>query len=265
MGKIILTALIICLSVFSSRAQDLITCTDGSDILAKIVSTNVGETQFKYWGDSSNTVYVLPNSSILMVRYENGEVVIYPAGKDVLNGGSAPVVQKETPGWSSFARPGMDYDEYKDYYDPWRYVPSVGDPYSRGLAAVGSVLFTGLGQGINGEWGKALNYFGLYWGFRLLAWATADELSFDNGYSVRYSGFSALLRLGATAVKVCSVVNAVRMAKIKNMYYQDLRRGAFSGVQFDVQPFLASAPSYGIGGTAGDLGPVAGLTFSLKF
>nr|MCR5518949.1 hypothetical protein [Bacteroidales bacterium] len=66
-------------------------------------------------------------------------------------------------------------------------------------------------------------------------------------------------------VKVCSVVNAVRMAKIKNMYYQDLHKNGYAGLQFDVQPFVASAPSYGIGGTAGDLGPVAGLTFSLRF
>ena len=266
MRKFIIVALA-SLAAFTSKAQDVITRFDGTDILAIIQSADDDHILFKYWKDTVDQLYEIDNSDVLMVRYNDGRCVVYPAGQKVLEGmntPSSPVM--EEPAWSSFARPGMSYNEYKDYYNPKRYNRYYDDPYSPGLAGWGSFFFTGLGQGFDGEWGRAASYFGLYWGFRLLAWGTADELSFDNGYYVSYSGISALLRLGATVVKICSIVDAVRVAKIKNMYHQDLNRSRYAGnVQFDVQPFFASAPSYGIGSNAGDLRPVTGLSLRMSF
>ncbi|MCR4571580.1 MAG: hypothetical protein K5652_05215 [Bacteroidales bacterium] len=256
------------LAAFTSKAQDVITRFDGTDILAIIQSTDNDRILFKYWKDTADHLYEIDNSDVLMVRYNDGRCVVYPEGQKVLEGINAPAVPvEEEPAWSSFARPGMSYDEYKNWYDHRAYIPSRHDPYNPSTAGWCSFFFTGLGQGIDGEWGRAAGYFGLYWGFRLLAWSTADELDFDNGYHVSYSGISALLRLSATVVKVCSIVDAVRMAKVKNMYHQDLRHSGYAGnVQFDVQPFFANAaPSYGIGSSAGDLRPVTGLSFRLSF
>lgn len=266
MRKFIIVALA-SLAAFTSKAQDVITRFDGTDILAIIQSADDDHILFKYWKDTVDQLYEIDNSDVLMVRYNDGRCVVYPAGQKVLEGmntPSSPVM--EEPAWSSFARPGMSYNEYKNWYNPKMYTPSRHDPYNPSTAGWCSFFFTGLGQGIDGEWGRAGTYFGLYWGFRLLAWGTADELSFDNGYYVSYSGVSALLRLGATVVKICSIVDAVRVAKVKNMYHQDLRGSGYAGnVQFDVQPFFASAPSYGIGSNAGDLRPVTGLSFRLSF
>ena len=257
---ILIFTLLAALTVLPAGAQDVITRRDGSEIMAVVREVGTNEVKFIYWNDLQGPVHVIPASDILMIRYQNGHSEVFPAGQKVLDG-MAPAPQVSgTPSWSSIARPGMEYSEYKDYYDPHIYTPRYTDPYSRAWAGAGSFLLTGLGQGIDGEWARAGGFFAAYWGFRLAAWATADYVDFDNGYHVNYSGISALLRLGATAVKVWSIFNAVRVAKIKNMYYQDLHKG-YSGTGFDVKPFLTCTPE----GTAGVMQPAAGLSLCMKF
>ena len=61
---------------------------------------------------------------------------------------------------------------------------------------------------------------------------------------------------GMLAVEICAIVDACRVAKVKNMYYQDLRRSNYS---FELRPSVDYIRK------AGGVQPVAGLTFAMKF
>ena len=58
-------------------------------------------------------------------------------------------------------------------------------------------------------------------------------------------------------IEICAIVDAVRVAKVKNMYEQDLRKQ----YSFDVDFY----PSVNYVQTAGGVRPAAGLTLALKF
>ena len=260
-------------SALSLNAQDVITRTDGTEIIGRIIESNEKTVKYKSWTDPQGPTYFIPSSDILMIRYDDGQSEVFPAGRAVLsgmnsgNGLNSPVA----PAYRSAVMPGLKYRDIKDLYDPYFYSHQPGDPYSRFLAGTGSFFFTGLGQGIDGEWGRAFNFFAAYWGLRALAWATADYVYYDfsNGFhsDVSYNGISAVFRLGVTAMKIWSIVDAIRVAKVKNMYHQDLRRG-YSGLDFKVEPFLSMEPSvapYGIEAAMQKRQPVAGLSLRVSF
>ena len=63
---------------------------------------------------------------------------------------------------------------------------------------------------------------------------------------------------GALALNICSIVDAVRVAKVRNMYEADLRR---QGYVYDVDLY----PSVNYVRTGSGLKPTAGMTLALKF
>ena len=58
-------------------------------------------------------------------------------------------------------------------------------------------------------------------------------------------------------IDICAIVDAVRVAKVKNMYEQDLRKKYTFDVDFH--------PSVNYIQTANGVQPTAGLTLALKF
>ena len=84
MKRIALSILITLATVFSSKAQDIITCVDGSDIIATVLNVNPDGVQFKYFADPEGQTYMLPENAILMIRYANGQTGIFPEGYKVL-------------------------------------------------------------------------------------------------------------------------------------------------------------------------------------
>ena len=269
MKRLVFVIAVTLVSAFSLTAQDVITCADGSEIIGRVVEMSESSVKYKAWSNLQGPTYFLPSSEVLMIRFENGNSEILPAGRAVLDdirrGSRMPSAPEP---YQAAIMPGMKYRDIKDLYDPYRYVPQYCDPYSRFWAGTGSFLFTGLGQGIDGEWGRALGFFAAYWGCRGLAWATADYVYYDfsDGIhsDVSYSGISALFRIGATAIKIWSILDAIRVAKVKNMYHQELNRG-YSGIDFKVEPFLCMEPSYGIGNAMQKRQPVAGLSLRMSF
>ena len=153
-------------------------------------------------------------------------------------------------------RPGMKYREYKDLYYAGNYVRLPGDPYSPALLGIASYFVPGLGQAVAGEWGRALRFFG---GCLLGGIVPAALAGYKDG-----AFLEAGLLLYITGYLTCdiwSTCDAVRVAKIKNMYYQDLRQQR-AAMDWKIEPFFAAAPK---SGSAARTTPTAGLSLRITF
>lgn len=181
----------------------------------------------------------------------------------VLAGAQAPAA---TPGGEAAEdrvgeiRPGMKYSQYKDYYYPGFYVRQSDDPYDPLLLSLVSCYVPGLGQAAAGEWGRGLRFLG---GFFLSAIARGTLATFNDGAYEEAGNLIALS--GILTCYIWNICDAARVAKIKNMYYQDLRVQG-STMDWKVEPFLAAAPKSGpAAGPAAGTTPTAGLSFKISF
>lgn len=173
--------------------------------------------------------------------------------------------------------PGMKYKDVKDLYEPKAYVPQPMDPYSRGWAGVASFVIPGLGQVICGESGRGLAFFGGNLAASIVA-NTGLKKFLNNvdtdgngkvtGYTDEHAAKQGIkMALGAMlcglVVEIWSTADAVRVAKVKNMYYQDLYRGR-SSVDMHFEPFFTFAPS-SVAVTGNACQPAAGMSMKLSF
>ena len=155
-------------------------------------------------------------------------------------------------------QPGMRYKHYKALYDPKTYDRQPGDRYIPAVSSVCSVLIPGLGQMICGEVGRGFAYLGGAAGSLLVGTYGGIAMVFvypPMADFVLLAGF-----LGYLALDVCAAVDAVRVAKVKNMYEQDLRRQQLSStLDVRLQPYVSSLS------TAMVRTPVAGVSLAVSF
>ena len=162
---------------------------------------------------------------------------------------------------------GMKYREYKNYYNPRFYYRDVDDVFSPEIAGIASFFIPGLGQCVDEEWGRGIGFFAANFGLNLVVLGslvavvshnneTTDELGGDGGAVALLCG--ALL--GQAVLYIWNIGDAVRVAKIKNMYYRDIR-SQNAGLDIKIEPFLASAPTREMGGNHLS----AGLSLKFKF
>ena len=179
---------------------------------------------------------------------------------------------------SAQVAPKMKYKELKNTYDPREYVKSEADPYSPGWSGFASFVLPGLGQVISGETGRGLAFFAGDVGFSVAAGLCADKflkyvktdaagkpVRDDKGKYVytddKAAGKWAGAVIGVSAVGVAcyiwNICDARKVAKVKNMYYQDLAGKHAIGV--DLYPSF----DYAVTGEGSRLVP--GMTLSLQF
>lgn len=232
-----------------SNAQDFITTKDGTDIMAKIIEVSSTEVKYKKYNNPDGPTFVLKKSDILIILYEDGE-------KEVMKS-SDYSTYGYTPNTTGKVYDGMQYKQYKSYYSPRFYVHQDSDPYSRFWAGAASFLIPGLGECVDGEWGRGalvcLGNIGLY------GIALSDAYTDANGVTY-YGTLGSITNIVRIVYNIWSIVEAVRIAKIKNMYYQDIRaqRASFD---FNIEPFFAYTPT-GINNT---ITPTTGLTLRFSF
>ena len=167
--------------------------------------------------------------------------------------------------------PGMKYNQLKQTYNPKEYVHTANDPYSPGWIGVGSFFIPGLGQALCGEVGRGLAFFGgstalgigaYVCSFNMIANTNIDQNGKVTGFKneAAAKGWSAgLIAIGAAgfALDIWSIVDAVNVAKVKNMYNQDLL--SKHAMQMQVRP------SVDLVRTANGFQPAPGLTFAMQF
>ena len=157
--------------------------------------------------------------------------------------------------------PGMKYKVLKNIYDYKDYEPSIYDSRSPGGMGVASFFIPGLGQIISGDIGRGLAWVGGH----LVAYGVtgigasvmnsgdyydAEDLE-KTGTIVFLAGFATML-----TVDICSIVDAVRVAKVRNMYERDLYKKMYS---LDLHPSVNHIL------TPTGSQPTAGFTLALNF
>ena len=217
-----LLTLLFALTLFSSAlsAQDIITLKNGNTIPAVVEEIGVSEIRYKPYDNPDGPVYAIPKANVLMIQYENGNTETFANAAPSGHPAAFMGTVPCNPRYSDTPIvPGMSYAELKQIYNPRDYLKAYGTRYSI-LTETGIVYIDP---------------------------AKAQSLS-----SIR-----SIVTLVDLALSIWSCVDAVRVAKVKNMYYQDLRNGY--SMDFSLMPSLELAQ------TPTGYQPAPGLTLSLRF
>lgn len=240
MKKLLLLFSVFCAVCLNAASQDVITRRDGQDVRAKIVGITGDAVKYKRENLPDGPLFSMPKSEILMVTYGDGHREMFS------DCGFEPV-----PGLV----PGMKYDELREYYDYRDYSAFSGyEQYPPVIMGLCSFVIPGLGQMIAGEVGRGFRYLGGYLGCYAVLGGSLLAILFNpaQGTMMALASCAALV-----AVDVCAIVDAVRVAKVKNMYCSDLER---MSVSLDLTPYVDVANT----GFA-MAQPVAGLSLRLSF
>lgn len=182
---------------------------------------------------------------------------------------SAQIVAPQRPAVQGLEK-GMAYNEYKDYYNRHDYRKEEDDRYKPWLCGVSSLVIPGLGQMVAGETGRGLAFLGgnlacvvaervaigrvnYYFDQNKSGYISDSEFQKKGGGALGALYIAAMIQLG---VDIWSICDACKVAKIKNMYYQDLGRQAYS---------LNLAPSFDFATGPDGYVPTAGLKLSMSF
>ena len=254
---IVLSALLVCAATAS--AQDMITKKNGEDIKAKVLEIDNSNVKYKLFDEPNGVTYTMPKSQILMIRYESGR-------NEVFNTASTPsygygAINREP---AAGIREGMKYKELKYiyHYGDWR--SELGDKHNPAVMGVCSWLIPGLGQMISGELGRGFGWLGGAVGCSVVMGVGAgvaagayDEYGYyDEGQEIAGGVVMLAGSLALLAVDICAIVDACRVAKVRNMYEQDLKKMNYS---------LELHPSVDYIRMANGVQPTAGLTLVMRF
>lgn len=133
------------------------------------------------------------------------------------------------------------YSINKLKYDYHLYTPEYGDPYNPALSGIFSFFLPGLGQVLCGETSRGLGFFGAYTGCAIIYGVGAFEV-FNSSYyqntpiQPTINGTMLLGAGGMLAVYVWSIVDAINVAKVNNMYVRDRRKTSEINLKF--APYL---------------------------
>ena len=215
----------------SSAAQDIVTKRNGEDIAAIVDEVGPDYVRFRLWDEPEGVTYTMLKNEILMIRYATGRNEVFDQRR-------------------SLAMLPMKYKEMAKTYDYRLYQKSLYDRYSPVGSGIASFFIPGLGQMICGEWGRGFAYLGGHVGCNILIGLSA----------IAESDTLVLMGLaGILAIDICSIVDGVRVAKVKNMYMEDLRKSGYYGLDVDLYPSVNYVR------TTSGVQPTAGMTLALKF
>jgi hypothetical protein len=255
----LLTVVLFSCSLLS--AQDIITMRNGEDIHAKVLEVTLDAVKYQKESQVDGPVYTVSKADLLMVTYKDGSRDVFA---DYANNPETNTLPKEEI--ASLA-PNMKYSELKKIYNAKDYGNfRGGEKNSPALMGLCSFLIPGLGQMISGEGGRgvlqlllsgalvaagsALYSTGIY--NSASSYSSSHYNTDPAGY---YSG-AFLCYAGALAVDIFSIVDAVNVAKVKNMYYEDLKQVSFN---------MSLTPYYDVLCLSTSKTPVAGVSLRVAF
>lgn len=245
MKKIVVIVILLMAGLQAVQAQDLITTKKGDDIQAKVLEVSDTEVKYLKYNNQDGPVYVIDTRDILLIRYENGEKDIF-TDADVYEPVAVMPVQE-----------GMRYKEYSHLYNTRGYHSQWGDTYEPALSGVASAFIPGLGQCLTGEWSRGLFFFGGY----IALGVTMGNLTSDVDSPIYQSDLLKLL-VGSAFIGgyIWNICDAVKVAKIKNLYLRDIR-GQRTAVELSITPYLDCTPASSAAGST----PVGGLALRMNF
>ena len=256
MRKFVLIIIAVMASAAMAQAQDLITRKNGEEIKAKVLEVSSDEVKYKLYDEPEGATYIVRKSELVMIRFESGRSEVFNENPE----SSLYYTDREPVEGLTI---GMKYNELKRYYNVDEYIPTLADRYSPVWSGVASFFIPGLGQIVCNEPGRGFAFLGAsVAGSVLGSVVMASSLSYNKYGEVTYvsptasfAGFAIFL--GVAALDIISIVDGVRVAKVKNMYEQDLRK-AYS---FD----MSVCPSFDYAMVGNSYQPTAGLKLSVRF
>lgn len=256
MKRFVLVIVAVMASAAMAHAQDLITKKNGEVIKAKVFEVSSDEVKYKLYDEPEGATYIVRKSELVMIRYESGREEVFSE-----NPQSSPYYTDRVP--IEGLTTGMKYNELKRYYNADEYTPTLYDRYSPAWSGVASFLLPGLGQIICNEPGRGFAFLGASLAGSVLGTVvTLSSASVDKKGEIVYvsptasfAGFAIFV--GVAALDIISIVDGVRVAKVKNMYEQDLRK-AYS---FD----MSVCPSFDLAMVGNSCQPTAGIKLSVRF
>ncbi|MDD4993018.1 MAG: hypothetical protein PHR83_12365 [Paludibacter sp.] len=134
------------------------------------------------------------------------------------------------------------YSQNKLKYDYHQYVRQYGDPYDPALSGVCSFFLPGLGQMLSDETGRGLAFLGASAGCGLVTivgYGSFISSAFNGNSSGTGSGAGLMLlgMAGMLTVNIWSIVDAVHVAEVNNLYIRDLHKT--SSMKLELEPYVA--------------------------
>lgn len=139
----------------------------------------------------------------------------------------------------------QSFSEKAAMYDTHQYVSGFSDPYDPALAGIASFFIPGLGQMICDEAPRGLAFLGgsigcfalTCYGYVELFSSTVEEMmEGDSFINLKGGGKVALGTAGMLGIGIWSIFDAIHVAKVNNMYFQDNRKTG--SVNFEIAPYV---------------------------
>ncbi|VBB44984.1 exported hypothetical protein [uncultured Paludibacter sp.] len=233
------------------KAQDTIVFKSGELKIAKITQINSPELIYKDFSNLEGPDYIVKLSQIKEIHFKNGFVQAYNINDDVEYNDNASIRRKPENEIKPFLIKRLDnYEERSKFYKNVPYHREYGDPYNPWVAGIASYFIPGLGQMVCGETGRGFAFLGgttaSYVVMIIGLSALGNDYYYNDYYSDNYahkSGkenlYTLLALSGACStlgVYIWSIVDAVHVAKVNNLYTRDLRRKEQVNIQ--LFPFI---------------------------
>lgn len=232
MKRLIMLISVLAFFAVSAAAQDFVTKRNGEDIAAIVDEVGPDYVRFRLWDEPDGVTYTMLKNEVLMIRYATGRNEVF----------------EQTPAVA------VDHHyKYKDLaqmYDFRNYNRSIYDRYSPAGSGIASFFIPGLGQMICGEWGR---------GFAWLGGSVGCYIVVGVSSVAEAPVVTLMAAAGMLAIDICAIVDGVRVAKVKNMYIEDLRNSGLYALDIDLYPSVNFVP------TGSGVQPAAGMTLALKF
>ena len=230
----VLAAMIV--NALALSAQETIVTKDGSSFKGNVLEVDRNTVKYRLSDEPTAPVYSIRKSDVLMIKDALG-------GVDVIS--------------------SLKYKELKNIYDYRDWSRKDGGRYSPALMGFCSWIVPGLGQMISGEGARGAGWLAGSVGCAAIAGAGAGMfLAYTNDHSLNpdyYLVGMYMAILGAASlvtIDICAIVDAYRVAKVKNLYDQSIRAPKYS---------LELHPSVDYIRMADGVQPTAGLSLALKF
>ncbi len=268
MRKISLLVFLMLICFISNlKAQDTIFLKNGSLILSKISEIGPGRIKYKMQANPDGPDYLLEKSKVTAIHFKNGFVQEYNTSEnaadkdDIEYINDVPVKKRIEIREERIVYDPQDLDrnnlpikmnqKYKTNkltYNSSMYISQPGDPYNPTVSGLASFFIPGLGQMLCGETARGLGFLGGFTGSYMVClsglvmaqgnynWA---DLNYPGGYYNDKSELGAgLFLVGGVAMMatyIWSIFDAVKVAKVNNMYMQDLRK---NHVSIQLKPYI---------------------------
>ena len=271
MKKIVLPLILCLLTAICAQAQDTITKTDGSEIKAKVLAVNPDNLKYKLWENPDGPTYTILKSEVLLVKYENGYNEVFLPAKSETSASSSSTEKDDYPLALNATNPetvveGMKYKQLAKIYDYKSYIPRNDDRYSVAWGGWASFFLPGLGQMICGEPSRGVGFLTssiLFEASTIVSTCMLIKEIQNGGEITPWAIFTGFMYGACLWTDISAIVDGVRVAKVKNMYMQDLRTlKEYPELNVALRPYFSVTRS-GIG--SGLDTPVAGVSLCLNF